>query len=103
VIVVVIITQDDLFRVIMINVPKWFSFVWRHVLSPLLDSSAKARTFLYGTDYLQALRDLIAVENIPEIYGGKCRCQGECRTSSEMELALAAHVKKYVTEPIERK
>jgi len=90
-------------RIIMINVPKWFSFVWKHVLSPILDTNAKARTRLCGTDYLQALQEFIAIDDIPEVYGGKCRCQGECRTSSDIELALASHIKKYVTEPVERK
>jgi hypothetical protein len=81
--------------IFMINVPKWFSFVWKHVLSPLLDTRTKSRTHIYGSDYIQALTEFIALGDIPEAYGGKCRCQDDCRYFSEIEIALTSHVKKY--------
>jgi hypothetical protein len=87
------------FMIFMINVPKWFSFVWKHVLSPLLDAKTRARTHIYGSDYLQALTEFIPLPDIPEAYGGKCRCQrGDCRAASDIELSLVSHVKKYYPE-----
>jgi len=86
--------------IFMINVPKWFSFVWKHALCPLLDAKTRARTHIYGSDYLQALTEFIPIDEIPEAYGGKCRCQGECRFTSDIELSLASHVKKYPSESV---
>jgi len=82
------------YLIFMINVPMWFSFIWRHVISPLLDTQTRSRTHIHGSNYIQALSQHIDIEDIPMEYGGKCRCKGDCRFTSDIELALKSLVVK---------
>jgi len=80
--------------VLVINVPAAFGMIW-NIVAPMLDRNVRERISIFRADYKEALFDLINPEDIPEQYGGSCRCGGRsCRFHSPEELALAARVKE---------
>ena len=78
-------------RIIVINVPVAFGMVW-NIVAPLLDSNVRERVSIFRGDYYSALEELIAPEDIPEEYGGQCRCDGGCRFNSPEEKKCRTYI-----------
>jgi hypothetical protein len=64
----------------IINSPWAFSMVWS-VIKPWLDEVTVAKIDILGGSYKDVLSKQIDVENLPEIFGGKCNCAGGCSLS----------------------
>ncbi|KAE9361763.1 hypothetical protein PF008_g719 [Phytophthora fragariae] len=79
-------------HIFIINIPGWFNMIWRMV-KPLIDPVTREKVhMLKGSAILKELETLIDLENIPSDFGGGGAALGD----SEEEIALAAHVKKYL-------
>ncbi|CAK4078551.1 unnamed protein product [Aphanomyces euteiches] len=82
------------FKIFLVNVPSWFGMIWK-LIKPLLNESTRAKTFILSeADAPAALLQHIDPENLPEEYGGSCRCSGTggCFENSEFQLAQSAYV-----------
>uniref|UniRef100_A0A7S2B9A3 CRAL-TRIO domain-containing protein n=1 Tax=Octactis speculum TaxID=3111310 RepID=A0A7S2B9A3_9STRA len=60
--------------------------IWK-IVAPMLDRNVRERITLFRSDYQDALRELVDIENIPPAYGGTCQC-GDCRNNSPQELEI---------------
>merc|ERR1711907_347618 len=58
-------------HVIVVNVPRWFSMIWK-VVKPMVDEvTLKKISIVRGKDEVfAALAEKIPVANIPQVYGG---------------------------------
>jgi hypothetical protein len=56
-------------RLVIIKAPGWFSSIWGMIARVLPESTIK-KSSIHGTNYIDALREIIAAENIPSDYGG---------------------------------
>lgn len=65
----------------IINAPYLFSGVWA-VIKPWLDEVTVAKISILGSSYQAKLLEQIPAENLPEAYGGKCKCPGGCSLSN---------------------
>ena len=74
-------------KILVINVPAGFGMIWK-IVAPMLDRNVRERISIFRRDYHDAMRELIDEENIPEIYGGKCRCGDSCRFGSPEEKKI---------------
>eukprot|EP00200_Dunaliella_tertiolecta_P019845 CAMPEP_0202404792 /NCGR_PEP_ID=MMETSP1128-20130828/5934_1 /ASSEMBLY_ACC=CAM_ASM_000463 /TAXON_ID=3047 /ORGANISM="Dunaliella tertiolecta, Strain CCMP1320" /LENGTH=296 /DNA_ID=CAMNT_0049009347 /DNA_START=58 /DNA_END=945 /DNA_ORIENTATION=+ len=54
----------------IINTPLIFKTIW-NVISPLLEERTRKKIQVYGADYEPALKEIIPVENLLTIFGGK--------------------------------
>lgn len=80
-------------HIFIINIPGWFNMIWRMV-KPMIDPVTREKVhMLKGSAILRELETLIDLDNIPSDLGGKGPALGD----SDEELALAAHVAKYLT------
>jgi len=61
---------------IIINAPLSFRGVWA-IIKPWLDPKTRTKVEIYGTNFHARLAELIAPEELPEIYGGTCTCEGK--------------------------
>ncbi|KAH9904465.1 CRAL-TRIO domain-containing protein [Xylariomycetidae sp. FL2044] len=64
----------------LINLPWAFKWVWK-VVSGFLDPVTVSKIHLLSSDYQKELLAQIPAENLPEEFGGKCRCEGGCKLS----------------------
>jgi CRAL/TRIO domain len=64
----------------IINAPWAFQFVWS-VIKPWLDEVTVSKIDILGSDYKEALLKQISPENLPEEFGGTCRCRDGCTLS----------------------
>ena len=64
----------------IINAPWAFQFVWS-VIKPWLDEVTVSKIDILGSDYKETLLKQILPENLPEEFGGTCRCRGGCTLS----------------------
>jgi hypothetical protein len=64
----------------IINAPWAFSAVWS-VIKPWLDEVTVSKIDILGSAYKEALLKQISPENLPEEFGGTCRCLGGCSLS----------------------
>ena len=64
----------------IINAPWTFSAVWS-VIKPWLDEVTVSKIDILGSSYNDALLKQIPAENLPEEFGGTCRCSGSCALS----------------------
>ena len=80
---------ERLDKILIINVPAAFGMIW-NIVAPMLDRNVRERISIHRGDFSAALEELIDPANIPEHYGGQCRCPGEggCRHNSPEEQAL---------------
>ncbi|CAJ1410554.1 unnamed protein product [Effrenium voratum] len=67
-------------RMVIINAPKVFGIAWSFI-KPQLDEKTVAKISIFGSDqreaYVKCLLDLVDAEQLPSLYGGKCRCDGK--------------------------
>lgn len=63
-------------RTIVVNAPWIFPFFWK-LCSVFLDENTKKKIIVLGKDYKKRLTKFIPIENLPEEYGGKCKCDGK--------------------------
>ncbi|KAH7909020.1 CRAL-TRIO domain-containing protein [Hygrophoropsis aurantiaca] len=66
----------------IVNAPSSFTFIWG-IVKPWLSKETVAKVDILGSDYQKVLLDLVDAENLPEVLGGKCRCEldGGCDLS----------------------
>lgn len=65
----------------IINAPWTFSVVW-NVIKPWLDEVTVSKIDILGSAvFKDALLKQIPAENLPEEFGGTCRCPGGCSLS----------------------
>ncbi|RDD38308.1 Sec14 cytosolic factor [Trichoplax sp. H2] len=64
-------------RVIFVNVPWLFPLLWK-IASPLLDPNTREKFVVLGGNEIHKLLDYVEPENLPEIFGGVCKCPGGC-------------------------
>eukprot|EP00401_Gymnodinium_catenatum_P063794 CAMPEP_0117507798 /NCGR_PEP_ID=MMETSP0784-20121206/26612_1 /TAXON_ID=39447 /ORGANISM="" /LENGTH=640 /DNA_ID=CAMNT_0005303319 /DNA_START=20 /DNA_END=1939 /DNA_ORIENTATION=- len=70
-------------KLIIVNAPRVFSLAWSFV-KPLLDAKTVAKISIYGTDkaaIAHALLDLVDADQLPQLFGGNCKCDGSDPTS----------------------
>eukprot|EP01006_Ploeotia_vitrea_P051632 TRINITY_DN67580_c7_g1_i1.p1 TRINITY_DN67580_c7_g1~~TRINITY_DN67580_c7_g1_i1.p1 ORF type:complete len:497 (+),score=236.74 TRINITY_DN67580_c7_g1_i1:29-1492(+) len=78
-------------QLIMINAPRAAPILWKMV-KPMLDPVTQQKVVIMGSNYHDALAELIDPYNLPREYGGKCRCcgpRGCLPTSTPEEVAEA--------------
>lgn len=66
-------------RTIIINAPRVFSIAWSFVM-PMLDAKTVAKISIFGTDrsvWTAALLELVDADQLPALFGGRCRCDGK--------------------------
>jgi len=90
--------------VYIVNCPWIVPGLWE-VVKSFLPSSTITKLHVLGSDYKEKLRALIDAEQLPEEYGGTCKCPGGCikmKTEAEVkQILLKDHtglqlVEKYV-------
>jgi hypothetical protein len=64
----------------IINAPWAFSAVWS-VIKPWLDEVTVSKIDILGGSYKETLLKQISPQNLPEGFGGTCRCPGSCSLS----------------------
>lgn len=64
----------------VINAPWAFTAIWS-VIKRWLDEVTVAKISILGSSYQPELLKQIPAENLPEEFGGKCKCQGGCSSS----------------------
>ncbi|KAI0015824.1 Sec14 cytosolic factor [Xylariomycetidae sp. FL0641] len=64
----------------VINVNFWLKQLWK-VVKGFLDPVTASKINILGTDYKSELLKQIPAENLPEMFGGKCKCEGGCQLS----------------------
>jgi len=67
---------ECLHRMIIINAPLSFRGVWA-IIKPWLDPKTRVKVEIFGTNFHDRLAQLIAPEELPEIFGGTCKCEGK--------------------------
>jgi hypothetical protein len=75
-------------RIVLINVPSWFSKFWT-IISALLHERTRQKVTICGNDPAQLAETLlkfIDAEQLPVSYGGKCRCPGGCEVGNPLEV-----------------
>ncbi|KAJ3208917.1 cytosolic factor, phosphatidylinositol/phosphatidylcholine transfer protein [Clydaea vesicula] len=60
----------------IINAPFLFTSIW-YVIKGWLDEQTVKKIHLLGSSYKDKLLELVDPENLPEAYGGKCKCEGK--------------------------
>ena len=78
------------FKTLIVNVPSWFSAVWTVVRPFLTERSVKKIAILRG-NYEEELGALVAAENIPQMFGGKCE---KGMYAGNVEVAIREKVEK---------
>eukprot|EP00656_Telonema_subtile_P017050 TRINITY_DN19062_c0_g1_i1.p1 TRINITY_DN19062_c0_g1~~TRINITY_DN19062_c0_g1_i1.p1 ORF type:complete len:517 (-),score=95.20 TRINITY_DN19062_c0_g1_i1:269-1819(-) len=61
----------------IINAPGAFSILWR-VIRNFVDPVTRTKIRILGSNFLPELLKAMPIENVPEIFGGKCSCEGGC-------------------------
>lgn len=67
---------DTMGQLLIINAPSSFTFIWGFI-KPWLAKETIEKVDILGSNYRDVLLDVVDVENLPEILGGKCTCEGE--------------------------
>lgn len=57
----------------IVNAPSSFTFIWS-IIKPWLAKETVEKFDILGSDYQEALLELIDAENLPTTLGGKCTC-----------------------------
>ena len=73
---------ERLGRLYLINAPWGFSTVFS-VVKGWLDPITVEKIHVLGASYHKELLDHIPAENLPEIFGGSCKCEGGCEFSDD--------------------
>jgi len=68
---------ESLSGVVVINAPMIFPLFWR-IARPWVDDYTASKVQVLGSNYQDALREIIGEDSLPEEYGGKCRCPDGC-------------------------
>jgi len=68
---------ETLRKVFICNTPAAFNAIWK-IVKPWLDPNTLAKIEILGYDYRDRLLEFISKENLPEEFGGICRCPGGC-------------------------
>ncbi|KAL2135185.1 hypothetical protein VTI74DRAFT_9502 [Chaetomium olivicolor] len=71
---------ERLGRLYIINAPWGFSTVWS-VIKGWLDPVTVQKIHVLGGSYSKELLAQVPAENLPEQFGGKCKCPGGCEMS----------------------
>ena len=58
----------------IINAPFWFKAIW-FIIKAFIDPKTVNKISILGDDYLKELSMWIALENLPDFLGGKCKCE----------------------------
>ncbi|CAG8480784.1 3500_t:CDS:1 [Ambispora leptoticha] len=66
----------------IINAPMLFSSVW-NLVKPMLDEVTAAKIVIINNKYQSTLLEAIDAENLPEKFGGTCKCVGGCELSDD--------------------
>jgi hypothetical protein len=69
-------------RLLVINAPSSFTAIWT-VVKPWLAKDTVGKIDILGGNYREVLIDVVGEENLPEGFGGKCKCVGGCEIGSE--------------------
>lgn len=94
-------------RVLVVNAPASFALAYS-LMTPMLTRKLLDKVTLFSASQAEqareALLELVAPENLPERYGGTCRCPGEggCWRNSAEELALWRLVEKHTPPELRR-
>lgn len=93
-------------KMFIINTPMLFTAVWS-LVKPLLDEVTVSKIQILGYSYQSKLLEMIDAENLPETYGGKCKCEefGGCREADigpwNDQTVEGYPIKEYERFPIE--
>ncbi|KAI9901288.1 hypothetical protein N3K66_003105 [Trichothecium roseum] len=71
---------ERLGKLYLINAPWGFSTVWS-VVKGWLDPVTVSKIHILGSGYKTDLLKQIPAENLPEAFGGSCKCEGGCENS----------------------
>jgi hypothetical protein len=63
-------------QLLIINAPSSFTFIWG-IIKPWLAKETVEKVDILGSNYREVLLDVVDAENLPEILGGTCTCEGE--------------------------
>eukprot|EP00971_Amphidinium_carterae_P246793 4901541-Amphidinium_carterae.1 len=66
-------------KMVIINAPKVFSIAWSFV-KPMLDEKTVSKISIFSRDresYSKALLELVDEDQLPALFGGKCKCDGK--------------------------
>jgi len=66
---------ERLGRMIIINTPWVFSFIWK-IVAPFIDAKTKSKISIVYGKYTDDLLKYIPMESLPKEYGGPCSCKG---------------------------
>jgi len=80
----------------IVNAPVWFSMLWKMIKPMVHPNTQKKVKILSRSETLKGLEEHIAIEDIPEYYGGKRDYGGHdsCRWQSPEVVALGEFVKR---------
>lgn len=67
---------ECLHRMFIINAPLSFRAVWK-ICRPWLDAKTQTKVEILGTTYKDRLLQVIAPDQLPELIGGQCKCEGK--------------------------
>ncbi|KAG1774794.1 CRAL-TRIO domain-containing protein [Suillus placidus] len=67
---------DTMGQLLIINAPSSFTFIWG-IIKPWLAKETVEKVDILGSNYREVLLDVVDAENLPEILGGTCTCEGE--------------------------
>jgi hypothetical protein len=68
---------ESLHKIVMINTPMLFTAVWA-VIRQFLDERSLSKVEIFGYQYHERLHEMVELGNLPERYGGYCKCEGGC-------------------------
>ncbi|KAH6570914.1 hypothetical protein BASA50_001255 [Batrachochytrium salamandrivorans] len=68
---------ETLGRMFIINAPTLFTTIWA-IIRTMLDENTVSKISVIGSGYQKALLEDIDPENLPEFFGGTCKCPGGC-------------------------
>ncbi|OMJ78324.1 hypothetical protein SteCoe_21879 [Stentor coeruleus] len=67
-------------KMFIINTPMLFSVAWK-IIKPWLDERTQKKISTEGSKYQVKLLEYVAPENLPDFFGGTCRCEEGCLMS----------------------
>lgn len=63
----------------LVNCPSVFSGIWDYVIKPWLDPVTLKKVQIFGSSkWVEAAKEAWGADAVPRIYGGNCKCPGQC-------------------------
>jgi hypothetical protein len=75
-------------QLVIVNAPSSFTFIWS-AIKPWLAKETLAKVEILGSEYREALLELVDADSLPTILGGNCTCGDTANAGETCKLNSA--------------